>query len=368
VRIKELDGLRGVAVLAVINCHYFPWLPITGSAYGWLGVNLFFVLSGFLITSILLGLRQEEHYFAIFYSRRALRIFPPYYLGLAVYFAISVCLGMPGTFGLWAQFVFYCISLYIHNPIPLHETRLGVPIIVCYGLTVLWSLSVEEIYYTIWAPIIRFTKEKVLAAVLIFMMLAAPLLRWWLHTMHGYEIFTFFCQMDGLAYGSLIALIIRHRHVSLHAWSRSDRLFDLLAIIVVPCSAVFWLITGGSPDRRIVTSLGLVLANVSFALITYALIRHAGGNQLWARIFRAKWLRSIGKVSYSLYLFHYPLGVASSELVAKLHLPRRVDAVSGVLLDLALSFAVAYGLWYGMESRILRWKDRKVPSPAHAEA
>jgi peptidoglycan/LPS O-acetylase OafA/YrhL len=174
--------------------------------------------------------------------------------------------------------------------------------------------------------------------------------------------------MDGLAYGSLIALIIRHRHVSPRAWSRSDQLFDLLAIDVVPCSVVFWLITGGSPDKRIVTSLGLVLANVSFALITYAKIRHTGGNQLWVRIFRVKWLRSIGKVSYSLYLFHYPLGVVSAEVVSKLHLSWRVNAVSVDLLGLALSFAVAYGLWYGMESRILRWKDRKVPSPAHAGA
>ena len=131
---------------------------------------------------------------------------------------------------------------------------------------------------------------------------------------------------------------------------------------------VFWLIAGGSPDKRIVASLGLVLANVSFALITYALIRHAGRNQLWVRIFRAKWLRSIGMVSYSLYLFHYPLAIVSEEIVAKLHLPRRADAVSGVLLGLALSFAVAYGLWYGMESRILHWKDRKVPSPANADA
>ena len=71
---------------------------------------------------------------------------------------------------------------------------------------------------------------------------------------------------------------------------------------------VFWLITGGSAVQRIVTSLGLVLANVTFALITYgATVRHAGGNQLWVRIFRAGRLRSIGMVSYSLYLFHYPL-------------------------------------------------------------
>ena len=65
-RIRELDGLRGIAVLAVILHHYFSWLPITGAAFGGLGVNLFFVLSGFLITSILLQLRDKEHYFSVF--------------------------------------------------------------------------------------------------------------------------------------------------------------------------------------------------------------------------------------------------------------------------------------------------------------
>jgi len=365
-RIKELDGLRGIAVLAVINCHYFPWLPITGADYGWLGVDLFFVLSGFLITSILLGLREEERYFAIFYSRRVLRIFPPYFLGLAVYIAVCTAMGRLGSFRLWSQYLFYYTSLYPHDQMQEGATQ-NLPLAVCFGLLVLWSLSVEEIYYTIWAPIVRFMNERAFAAALIAMIIAAPILRWAWHFPGHREIFTFYGRMDGLAYGSAIALLTRHRHASPRAWSRSDRLFDLLAIVVVPCSVVFWLITGPSVDNPLVPWLGVVLANVSFALITYALIRHAGGSQLWVRIFRAKWLRSIGMISYSLYLFHYPLLIVSEELVAKLHLPRRVDAVSNVLLGLALSFAVAYGLWYGMESRILRWKDHKVPSPAHAE-
>jgi peptidoglycan/LPS O-acetylase OafA/YrhL len=112
--------------------------------------------------------------------------------------------------------------------------------------------------------------------------------------------------------------------------------------------------------------VGVLLADLSFALVIYAAIRRSGGNQLWVRLLRARWLRSVGMVSYSLYLFHFPLLVVSHDLVGKLHLPRRVDALGVDLLGLVLSFAVAYGLWYGMESRILRWKDRKVPSPAHA--
>ncbi len=363
-RIKELDGLRGVAVLAVIDCHYLVWYPAVGSHYGWLGVDIFFVLSGFLITSILVELRDREHYFKSFYSRRALRIFPSYYLGIFVYLAVSFALGKPGTFGLWSQYIFYYVSLYLHKPMPLIGRPLGVPIAAGFGLTVLWSLSVEEIYYTIWAPIVRFTSETIFCIILIGMVIAAPPLRWWLHT-GGHECFLFYCRMDALAYGSAIALLVRHRRISPRIWSRSDKLFDWLTIALVPFSVVFWSITGGSPENRVVSTFGLILADVSFALITYALIRRAGNNQLWVRFFRAKWLRSIGMVSYSLYLFHYPLSILSNELVAKLHLSRRVDAVSSTLLGIAMSFAVAYGLWYGMESRILRWKDRKVPSPAH---
>jgi peptidoglycan/LPS O-acetylase OafA/YrhL len=119
-RIKELDGLRGIAVLAVLSEHYLSWLPAAGSQYGWLGVDLFFILSGFLITSILLELRDKEHYFKVFYARRALRIFPPYFLGVFVYLCIAFASGMRGTWGLWLQYIFYYTSLFVGQPPQLH--------------------------------------------------------------------------------------------------------------------------------------------------------------------------------------------------------------------------------------------------------
>ncbi len=364
-RIRELDGLRGIAVLAVLSEHYMAWLPEVGSHYGWLGVDLFFVLSGFLITGILLELREKEHYFKVFYARRALRIFPPYFLGLAVYLVISVAMGKPGTPDLWLRFVFYYSSLFVGQPPQLSAYPLPVPIGVVLGLVVLWSLSVEEIYYTIWAPVVRYTSQKSFALILLGMMVAAPLLRWHFHSPQFPELYTFYCRMDGLAYGSAVALLIYERRRAPEKWLRVDKLFDRLGFVVLPLAAIFWLFTDGDRTSVLVTTLGLLLADFSFAIVIHALVRRSGGNQLWVRAFRARWLRSVGMVSYSLYLFHYPLRFIGEEWVVRLGLSVRVGAVVSVLAGLVLSFGIAYGLWYGMESRILRWKDRRVPSPAH---
>lgn len=366
-RIQELDGLRAIAILAVIDNHYFDWLPVSGSRYGLLGVDLFFVLSGFLITSILLELRNKQHYFTVFYLRRALRIFPPFFLGIAVYLGISIAFGQPGTWAFWLQYVFYYTSLILPTA-AVHGQGLNLPTTVLLGLGVCWSLSIEEIYYTLWAPVVRFTSEKRFTAILAAMIVAAPILRWFLHTPRADEIYLFYCRMDALAYGSAVALLIRRRHMAPEKWQRTDILFDRLAIFVPLAAVAFWLVFGPDAHPMMLSVAGLVLADSSFALVIYALIRHSGGDQFWVRPLRAKWLRSIGMVSYSLYLFHYPLLVVSENIVQHFALSRHAGAICARALGLGLSFAVAYGLWYGMESRILRWKNRKVTIAAHPQA
>jgi peptidoglycan/LPS O-acetylase OafA/YrhL len=388
-RIKELDGLRGLAVLAVVGTHYFAWIPMPAAPqghagidlffilfrfviglfrFGWLGVDLFFILSGFLITSILMDLRGKEHYFRVFYARRALRIFPPYYLGILVYILVSFARGQPGTWGLWSQYVFYYTSLFVGQPPQLLAAPNALPKVVIPGLLILWSLSVEEIYYTIWAPVVRYTTHRWLSAILVGMIVAAPLLRWWLHTTEYPEVYTFYCRMDGLAYGSAVALLLRDRKLNPSRWLHTDRFFDWLGIVVVPLSVLFWVSTSGDQRSRFVCTLGLVLADLSLALIAHALIRRANGQQWWVRVTRANWLRSVGMVSYSLYLFHAPLHLVAAALVSHLQASENIRMGLVLVVGLILSFAVAYGLWYGLESRILRWKDRNVPSSADAES
>lgn len=362
-RIRELDGLRGIAVLAVVAQHYLNWLPFSFFRYGWLGVDLFFILSGFLITSILLELRTSEHYFSVFYARRALRIFPPYYLALAAYLIAAIAMGVRVPWSFWLQYFFYYTSLYIGQPDFMHAPFIGFPSVLIFGLVVLWSLSVEEIYYTIWAPIVRFTSEKSFALILAGMIVVAPALRIYFHTPAAPEVFTFYCRMDGLAYGSAIALLVSFRRSHAEKWFTSERVIKLLTWILPPISLVFWILCGPGTSSVVSSSLGITLADISFALITLALIQQSGSKKRRVSFFRNKALRSIGKVSYTMYLCHYPLYGIANDVLQRYHWDRRVHVVAADLLGLLLTFIVSYAMWYLIESRILRWKDRIMPSP-----
>ena len=153
-RILELDGLRGIAIAMVLMRHYIhhPSLLLLGPQWGWMGVNLFFVLSGFLITSILLRLTDQPGALKIFYARRSLRLFPLYFLALLVYFVASAGVGTPQP----AKTVFLYIS-FLQAFLPPLVTHLKIvphPDWVVMGFGVLWSLSVEEYFYVLWASLV----------------------------------------------------------------------------------------------------------------------------------------------------------------------------------------------------------------------
>ncbi|HKN20995.1 MAG TPA: acyltransferase, partial [Terracidiphilus sp.] len=146
----ELDGLRGLAILAVVLYHCNPRLQGTwiygASLWGWAGVILFFTLSGFLITSILLTTRDQPRYFHNFHARRALRIWPVYLLLLVVVYLNAPWFIGPSVWEAiktapWLAYIF-CVQNLFHLTLPP-------------AIQPTWALAIEEQYYFVWAPLVR---------------------------------------------------------------------------------------------------------------------------------------------------------------------------------------------------------------------
>jgi peptidoglycan/LPS O-acetylase OafA/YrhL len=169
-RIRELDGLRAIAILGVFLAHFTPagWGIFDLLYLGWSGVDLFFAISGFLITSILIGLRGQDASFKIFYWRRTLRILPPYYLVLILILVLALLRREQMPYSIVVRYWLFLSSvtpgliklavsrLFFHtHPVfsAYHRaTKYYIPGFKdCIGIY--WSLSVEELFYLIWAPV-----------------------------------------------------------------------------------------------------------------------------------------------------------------------------------------------------------------------
>src|ERR1700704_885563 len=210
-RIPELDSVRGMAVLLVLLFHGFIFTPIRiappsgvtrwflcAAGGGWMGVNLFFVLSGFLITGILLNARNGPRYYRTFYWRRALRILPAYYLVLSVLVLVTH-LGLAERTVGWP---FLGLSfVYLANVTDLF----GVP----SQYTVLWSLAVEEHFYLFWPSAVRWLTRRGLTIACVALIVVCPALRAF-YAIRGYEYGGYtWLVADGLAWGALLAILVR---------------------------------------------------------------------------------------------------------------------------------------------------------------
>jgi peptidoglycan/LPS O-acetylase OafA/YrhL len=364
-RIKEIDGLRALAILAVMWHHYMAWVKHSGSIYGWLGVDMFFVISGFLITGILADLKHSNRlYFSTFYGRRAFRVFPAYYFLLLLLILYSAIVHHAGAFSLWAKYLFYYSSLYLGPP---NFERYGLDTLVVLGLGPLWSLSVEEVFYTIWAPIIRFVSHRKLLVLLPLTIALCPVLRWHFHTSEHAESFSFLCRMDALSIGALVALINRSRIRS--AWvHKTDSIFDKVCWILGVVTIVYFIFSSGNLYERNVAVFGMSLADLWFGTIIYTVVRHSNENRFFLNKLRSPLLGSIAQVSYSLYLVHYPLLMVSTRIVLHLHLNRSTGAIVSTLLGISLSFSAAYAMWYFIEKPPLRLKEKMFPSKEAIQA
>jgi peptidoglycan/LPS O-acetylase OafA/YrhL len=289
----ELDSIRGIAILSVLFYHGFAW-SVVASAFtgwrrwaiaattpGWLGVNLFFVLSGFLISGILLDTRTKPNYYRRFYVRRALRILPLYYLVLGTLLVTHT--------GSTAFVALSCI--YLANM----TWMFGVP--ADYG--VLWSLAVEEHFYLVWPAVVRRLSPKRVAALAVTLVIVSPVVRYVLAEFGILSKGLTWGEIDGLACGALLAALLRMR-----PWSR--RQFAWLCTILVASGFAMAIISAacGWMTRRSIGGIALQETpfNIAFAgFLGYALLLSISA---FSRCAQPTVLKFFGDTSYCLYLIH----------------------------------------------------------------
>jgi len=335
-KIPQLDSVRGVAVLLVLlhNTNIYPsWHLGFISANGWMGVDLFFVLSGFLITGILLDTKQSGGYFKNFYARRCLRIWPLYYAALLFMFVIvpflrpsqAPVIFAPRSSPWWA-YVFYLQNFLI--PIPTKATGL---------LGVTWSLAIEEQFYLCWPLVVRFCTASQLRRITIAVICLSPALRFYL-SLHGVNIYSnTFCRLDGLMAGALLALVVRSTGFS------PSKLVSR-AWIVFLISAPLALVVETFHARWIGLSV-IVAASVSFVYLALF------STQKWLQaVLTSRLLVYTGTISYGIYLLEkIPLDAAKT-----LHLDRH--PLLALPVTTVATYAIASLSWMLLEQPFLRLK------------
>jgi peptidoglycan/LPS O-acetylase OafA/YrhL len=356
--IRELDGLRGIAILLVILHHYWPetgrWAAYQRLPHlGWIGVDLFFVISGLLIAGILLDTKNAAGFFSSFYARRALRIFPLYYLLLLVAFLLIPAL----QGGSWATSEFVRQSgspiwylLYQGN---LREAIVGHE--PAYVLAPLWSLAIEEQFYLLF-PLLVFTIPRTALRRMLFgLIIFAPLFRiataliWPLNERIQYLATP--SRIDILAAGCLLALGLRD------GWLRpSPHVLKRAILCALPVLGVVFALNGFNRTTMFGRTIGYSLIGAFFTLLVlWAVTSRETPGTAWLR-----WtpLRALGKVCYGVYLLQRPMQVVVGKVID--HFALSVDRTSlwymGLLM--AVTFATAAISWYGFEQPLLRLKRR----------
>jgi peptidoglycan/LPS O-acetylase OafA/YrhL len=332
-RLVQLDGLRFFAFFAVFLHHAFD------ASLLWAGVDLFFVLSGYLITGILLKARGDAGYFRKFYFRRFLRLFPAYYLFLLVVF---------GFFAAEYRNSWPLFALYLSNfNTAFHWME------VPRALNPMWSLAVEEQFYLLWPVLVAILGRRGIAWLSVGLVIAAPLIRLWFSLAYAdswpsYSLLP--SRMDLLAAGALLVIAQTSAPARFAKWSRWGPALSVAALASLVGMAMAF------PDFRGLSNSPL-FNTVGYDLLLLVMVGVVGylvepRRNLLFRVLSYRPLVYLGTISYGLYLWH---GLVLIQ-VESLELGPVVSAVLGLLATIS----VASISWWLLERPIQGLRDGRL--------
>ncbi|MBX6333162.1 MAG: acyltransferase [Gemmatimonadaceae bacterium] len=369
--IPALDGVRGVAILLVFTYHALRGLPVVrwheelinrAANAGWVGVDLFFVLSGFLITGILLEAKGGTRYFRSFYTRRVLRIFPLYFacVALVIWLVPALHLATPADAATLRSEQWWYWTYLVNVMVARHDWPSAV-----WNTGHLWSLSIEEQFYLLWPAVVLVLDDRALLRTAAALVLGATLLRGALVIAHASATAIYVLlptRMDSLAAGAGLAVLAR----APGAWAALRRWAPAAGTVAALALAAIIYREGMLYSERRLTQLAGYPALVALAAVTIVSATSAPAGSVRAWFWSHPVLRFFGRYSYGLYVWHhlaipllrtYVLPDAALPAFHGSHLP---GYALFYLLALAVSLGVALASWHLLEHPFLSLK-RFVP-------
>jgi len=370
-RLVTLDGLRGIAILLVLFNHLLPNLNYAPSRLmqwtsnlaqsGWVGVDLFFVLSGFLITRILLEAKTSPNYFKNFYMRRVLRIFPLYFGALAVYFVLLPLFKVysPTDMGnVWTQQAWnwtYCTN--IGNWLDDEAGSGFYCQYVCLGH--FWSLAVEEHFYLFWPALIYWTPGPYIKRMCLACIVASITIRFAAVLMFDASAGFFHLtpgRLDSLAYGGFIAASLVDGSLA-RIQKHLLVLGCVVALVLTICFFYFRALPARHPLNHLI---GYSMYGAMFgALLIWAIAQKPGG---WGQILLGgSFLVFFGKYSYGLYVIHgllMPIFMEWTPVESWINALHSVSlgSIACTLTRISISTALALASWHLFEKHFLKLK------------
>ncbi len=361
-RILELDAIRGFAALAIVLAH---GKIVSGSPWVLSAVDLFFVLSSYLITTMVLRYRREKHFLRTFYYRRFLRIWPPYYLALGAALVLNQFLLYDYRADAWAWYATFTQNLPLYWGVPWTQLP-DMPRTFWHT----WTLAIEEQFYVLW-PFLLITARRwrVLATATVFILLP-PLLRAPPPSFEGMKPimqYVLATRSDGLGMGAILAvLLFDDERVKRHVVAYR------IAFLAIAAWAIWWT-TGSSVVRGIAQPLFYTRVNMIYFALVGLLVTARG--RPWLAPLRWPALTYVGTISYALYLYH-PIVFAALDRPWRRVFGGAADGSPDPVREWALvvaCFLVAEASRRWFEGPILAFKDklsyrapRKAPALATA--